>query len=77
MKLTHSAIHFSGSPVACIIIQKPLGLFLDDKLNSSHHVKEKLAQAMKGFNFNKKFSNGLLRHSLATICKPFVRSHLD
>lgn len=77
MKLPHSAIHFNGSSVACIIIQKPPRLFLDDTLNSSHHVKEKLPQAMKGFNFSKKFSNGLLRHSLATIYRSFVRSNLD
>ena len=77
MKLPHSAIHFNGSSVACIIIQKPPRLFLDDTLNSSNHVKEKLPQAMKGFNFSKKISNGLLRHSLATIYRSFVRSNLD
>lgn len=53
-KKDNASIHFNGSPVACIIIQKPLVLILDDKLNSSHHVKEKLPQAIKEFNFSEK-----------------------
>ena len=37
--VTHSAIHFSGSPVVCVNIQKDLGLSLGNKLNFNHHLK--------------------------------------
>ena len=76
LKPAHPSIHFNDASVAKHNVQKHLGLFLDQKLNFNHHMKEKLAKAMKGFNIIRKLSNGIPRHSLATIYKSFARPHL-
>ena len=67
MKPVHSAAQFSDSPVAYTNIQKHFGLFLDEKLYFSHHIKEKLGKVMKKVNVIKKLSNIIPRHSLITI----------
>ena len=57
--------------------QKHLGIYLDEKLNFSHHIKEKITKAMKGVGVIKILSKMLPQHSLLTIYKSFVRPHLD
>ena len=53
-------------------------MFLDESLNSSCHIKEKLSKATKGIGIIKKFSSKTLpRHAQITIYKSFVRPHLD
>ena len=53
-------------------------MFLDESLNSSCHIKEKLSKATKGIGIIKKFSSKTLpRHAPITIYKSFVRPHLD
>ena len=76
-KSSHPLIYFNNAPVSCVIFQKHLGVYLDEKLNFSYHIKEKMSKAMKGIGVIKKLSNMLPRHSLITIYKVFVRPHLD
>ena len=47
-KSSHPQIYFSNVPVSRTSIQKYLGIYLDEKLNFNHHIKEKMTNAMKG-----------------------------
>ena len=76
-KSSHPKIFFINVPLACASCQKHLGMFLDESLNFSCHVKEKVSRAMKGIGIIKKLSKILLGLALITIYKSFVRSHLD
>ena len=76
MKPVLSAVQFNDTPVTCAN-QKYLGLFLDEKLYFSQHIKEKLGKAMREINVIKKLNNVLPRPSLTTIYKSFVKSHQD
>ena len=57
--------------------QKHLGFKLDEKLNFKEHLKDKFAIVDEGIGMLKKLSNYLPRHSLVTLCKTFIRPHLD
>ena len=76
MKPVLSAVQFNDTPVTCAN-QKYFGLFLDEKLYFSQHIKEKLGKAMREVNVIKKLNNVLPRPSLTTIYKSFVKSHQD
>ena len=76
-KSSHPLIYFNNTPVSCVSFQKHLGIYLDEKLNFSYNIKEKMSKAMKGIGIVKKLSNMFPRHSLITIYKAFVRPHLD
>ena len=52
-------------------------MILDESLNFTYHIKEKMSKAMKGIGIIKKLSKTLPQHSLTTIYMPFVRPHLD
>ena len=71
--------HFytTNSTVARTSCQKHVGLYLDEKLNFSHHIKEKISKACKGIGVIRKLHYVLPRHSLLTIYKSFIRPHLD
>ena len=45
MKPVHSPVQFNDSAKACDNIQKQLGLFLDQNLSFSHHMKKKVRQS--------------------------------
>ena len=47
--------------------KKHLGMFLNESLNFSCHIKEKMSKAMKGTNVIKKLSQTLPWHSLITM----------
>ena len=57
--------------------QKHLGIYLDQKLNFSRHIKEKILKANKVIGILKKLHNVLPRNSLITIYKSFIRLDLD
>ena len=40
-KISNPTTTFNTVPVACILCQKHLGLYLDEKLNFSQHIKSK------------------------------------
>ena len=57
--------------------QKHLGIYLDEKLNFLHHIKEQISKANKGVGVIKKLNNTLPRKALLTLYKSFIRPHLD
>ena len=70
-------MHQVGPPVACAVLRKDLGMYLDKALNFNLHMREKISKPMKGIGVIQKLSKTLPRHSLITIYKSFVRPHLD
>ena len=76
-RVDHPVVTFNNSPVARTPCQKHLGLYLDERLNFSHHIKEKISKACKGIGVIRKLHYILPRHSLLTIYKSFIRPHLD
>ena len=54
-----------------------MGLVLDNKLTFKKHIKDKLNKACFGVGKIKKLSDILPRNPLVTICKSFIRPHLD
>ena len=77
VKVSHPSIIFNTVPVAQTTCQKHLGLYLDEKLNFHDHINAKILKANKGIGIIKRLSNTLPRNSLLTICKSFIRPHLD
>ena len=73
----HPAVFFNNSPVTTVPFQKHLGLILDDKLNFSHHLNEKISKVNKGIGLIKQLKQYLPRKALLNIYKSFVRPHLD
>ena len=76
-KIDHPTVFFDEVPVDRTPCQKHLGMHLDDKLNFQTHIKEKIAKASKGIGIIHKLAKVLLRESLITISKSFVRPHID
>ena len=76
-RVDHPVVTFNNSPVACTPCQKQFGLYLDERLNFSHHIKEKISKACKDIGVIRKLHYILPRHSLLTIYKSFIRPHLD
>ena len=76
-KSSHPQVFFNNISVSRVSFQKHLGIYLDEKLNFNHHIKEKMTKAMKGIGVIKRLSKMLPQHSLLTIYKSFVRRHLD
>ena len=68
IKTDHPIVYFNETPVAHTTCQKHLGMHLDEKLNFSHHINEKIAKAN---------THALPRQSLITIYKYFIRPHLN
>ena len=76
-KISQPTTTFNTVPVACTPCQKHLGLYLDEKLNFSHHINVKISKANKGIGIITRFLHILPRKALITIYKPFIRPHLD
>ena len=76
-KSSHTQIFFNDIPVSRVSFLKHLGIYLDQKLNFNHHIKEKMTKEMKGIGVIKRLSKMFPRHPLLTIYKSFVRPHLD
>ena len=75
--LNHLTIFFNETPFAHTSSQKHLGMYLDEKLNSNTHIKEKIAKANKGVGIIRKLAHALPSGSLLTIYKSFLRLHID
>ena len=76
-KTEHPTVYFNHAPVANTNCCKHLGMYLDGKCNFLQHIKEKISKANKGIEVIWKLWHILLKHSLITTFKPFVRPHLD
>ena len=53
-KSSHPKIFFKNEPVVCANWPKHLGIFLDESVNFSYHIKEKMSKAMKEIGIIKK-----------------------
>ena len=74
----HSDIYFNNMPLKRKNTLKHLGLYLDAKLNFSEHINEKIKKVVKGIiSVIKKLNVTLPCSFLLTICKSFIRPHLD
>ena len=76
-KSNHPKIYFNNAPVFCVNWQKHLGIYFDESLNFSYHIKEKMPKTMKGIVIIRNLNKALPQHSLITIQKSLVRPHLD
>ena len=75
-KSSHLQISFNNVPVPRGNFQKHLRIYLGEKINFNHHIREKMTKAMKGISVIKSLSKMLPRHSLLTTHKSFARPHL-
>ena len=71
-KVIHPPAIFNNMPVVRSSCQKHLGIYLDEKLNFSNHIKEKTSKANKGIGILRKLYKVLPRNSLITIYKSFI-----
>ena len=76
-KEDHPPIYFSDIAVTQTMVQKHIGMYLDEKLNYNTHIKEKLSKVYKGIGLLRNLSNKRSRQALVTIYKVFIRPHLD
>ena len=74
---SHPVLTFDNCPVIKTTHHKHLGLILDEKLNFKEHLKEKMSKTYKGIAVLRKLQNIIPRNSLLTICKSFIRPHID
>ena len=73
----HPIVSFNNLHINRKSTQKHLGLLLDEKLNFSEHITEKLKKATKRINLLRKLNLSLPRSALLIIHKSFIRPHLD
>ena len=66
-KPSHPRVFFNDIPISRVSFQKHLGIYIDEKLNFNHHIKEKVTKAMKGIGVIKRLTKMLPWHSLLTI----------
>ena len=73
IKSSHPQVFFSDIPVSRVSFQKHLGIYLDEKLNFNHHIKEKMTKAMKEIGVIKRLrqnaSSAFSSHNIQIICK--------
>ena len=69
VKPFHPQVFFNEVPIERSVSQKDLGLHLDQKLDFSKHINEKISEAQKGISVIKKLYNILPRNVLLTIYK--------
>ena len=70
-------LYFNNVPIVKTISQKHLRLNPDTKLTFNDHMNEKIGKAMKGVGLLRKLQCFLQSSVLVTICKSFIRPHLD
>ena len=74
-KTDRPVVYFNEAPVAKASCQKYLGMHLEEKLNFTAHIKEKIAKANKGIGIICKLTHLLPRESLLTLM--FQPSHSE
>ena len=70
-------MRFNNSIVSSSPYKKHLGIFLDAQLTFEEHLKVISTKTNKTIGLLRKWQNILSRPALMTICKAFVRPHLD
>ena len=51
---SHRKIFYNNAPIVWVNWQKHLGMFLDESVNFSYHIKEKMSKAKEGIGIIKK-----------------------
>ena len=67
IKAPHLSVVFNNVPVVQSSCQKHLGVYLDQKLNFIHHIKEKVTKANTGIAVIKKLQTKLPQNAWLTI----------
>ena len=70
----HPPIYFDNILVTENTVQKHIGLYLDENLNCSTYINEKLRN--EGIRLLRKLCNTLPRQAFVTIYEAFIRPHL-
>ena len=76
-KTSHPPLTFNNNSVKQVQFQKHLGDYLDSRLNFREHLQNMFNKINKTISLFRKLQNNLPRAPLITICKYFIRSHLD
>ena len=76
-KTNHNQIYFNHNSVKQVPSQKHLGMYLDTKLNFQKHLNNVLSKVNRTIRLLRKLQAFLLRQSLVTVYKAFIRPHLD
>ena len=71
-KVYHMSLTFNVIPVAQTSHQKHIGLYIDEKLNFSNHIKEIISKVNKEIGIIRKLRTILPRNALLTIYKTFT-----
>ena len=71
-KVNHMSLTFNVIPVAQTSHQKHIGLYIDEKLNFSNHIKEIISKVNKAIGIIRKLRTILPRNALLTIYKTFT-----
>ena len=69
VKPFHPQVFFNKVPIKCSVSQKHLGLHLDQLLDYSKHINEKISKVQKGISVIKKLYSILPRNAFLTIYK--------
>ena len=70
-------VKFSENNITKCFYQKHLGIALDSKLNFNTHIDQKIKKCNKLIGLMKRISVNLTRIALITICKSFIKEHLE
>ena len=76
-KTNHNQVYFNHNSVKQVPSQKHLEMYLDTKLNFQEHLTNVLRKVNKIIGLLRKLQDVLLRRSLVTVYKAFIRSHFD
>ena len=76
-KTDHPVVCFNKASVTKAFCQKHLGMYLDEKLKFNTNIMEKIAKSNKGIGIIRKQAHLLIKESLITMYKSFVRPHID
>ena len=76
-KTDHPELTFNAVPVAREKSTKHLGVYLDERLSFSKHIREALIKAKKGISLLKCISKYVSRKVLDMTYKLYIRPHLD
>ena len=76
-KLVYPPLNFNNIAVTHSTSQKHLGMLLDVRIDFQENIKNIYSKVNKTIGLLRKLHNTLPRLPLLTICKSFIRPHLD
>ena len=76
-KTNHNQVYFNHNFVKQVPSQKHIGMYFYTKLNFQEHLNNVLSKVNKTIGLLRQLQAFLLRQSLVTVNKAFIRPHLD